>query len=151
VARGRGDIADGLLRHIITAAVAMVICLAGSASAAVDTSPPAPVSVESAPVQDVLSQRAVELAVVSSEDGSARATARIYVSGSKRKPFRAIGLLRRLTANQERTFRLLVTKKTRERLAGPLADGRRVTARVRVSIRDEAGNAVVTHEAIRLR
>jgi hypothetical protein len=129
----------------------MVICLAGSASAAVDTSPPAPVSVESAPVQDVLSQRAVELAVVSSEDGSARATARIYVSGSKRKPFRAIGLLRRLTANQERTFKLLVTKKTRGRLAGPLADGRRVTARVRVSIRDEAGNAVVTHEAIRLR
>jgi hypothetical protein len=106
------------------------------------------VHVDAARIQHVLTRRALDVAVESTEDAKVRITARIEVAGSNRH-FRTIGYLRQLQDGQKRTFHLILTKGTRAALSQPLRDGRRVTAQVRVSVRDAAQNATVKRITIR--
>ena len=127
-------------------ALLLAASLAGAAPQ--DTQAPH-VSIDCPRTQHVLTQRAIVVSVKSSEDAAMRLTAHMDIEGSSRH-FRPTGYKRQLRAGNERSFRMIVLQKDRERLKRPLAEGRRVIARVTLSVRDHAGNPTIKHFTVRL-
>ena len=119
------------------AALAITAALAGPA-----------VHIDAARTQHVLQQRNLLVAVTSSEDAKVRITAHIDVGGTTRH-YPTIGYQRHLIADTKREFKLIVAKTKRARLSLALAHGHQLTAHVRVSVRDSAGNATVKKFTIR--
>ena len=76
-------------------------------------------------------------------------TAHLDIEGSRRH-FRPTGYLRQLRAGHEWSFRMILKEKDRKRLKRPLAEGRRVIALVKVSVRDTARNQTLKRFTVRL-
>jgi hypothetical protein len=133
---------------MVPTALAFAASLAIAGAPAQDTEPPH-VSIDCARTQHVLTQRAILVSVESSEDAAMRLTAHMDIEGSRRH-FRPAGYKRQLSAGHERSFRMIVSEKDRKRLKRPLAEGRRVIARIRLSVRDHAGNPTIKHFTVRL-
>ena len=129
-------------------ALVLTASLASAGAAGQDTTPPQ-VTLDCARTQHVLTQKAILVSVTSSEDAKVRLTSHLDIEGSKRH-FRPTGYKRQLSAGRERSFRMIMREKDRKRLKRPLVEGRRVIARVRLSVRDAAGNATIRHFTVRL-
>jgi hypothetical protein len=125
----------------------------------VPTAPPA----SSVPTRDVTppgavlsaarSQRLNGLAVsiVSNENGTAAATARVNVPNASRS-YRLRRVRRSLVANSKRKLRLVLRgRAARRAVRGALRRGRRLRVRVTVTAHDKAGNATTRKRSIRLR
>ncbi len=104
----------------------------------------------SSSTQNVLANRAVVVAVTSDENGTATASGRLSVPGASRT-FKLRPASATLTAGKRARLKLRVTKKARGAARRSLRRGRRVRARVTITVRDGAGNIATAKRTVKVR
>ncbi len=100
--------------------------------------------------QDVLAKRAVFVTVTSDENGTANGKGNLSIPGASRT-FKLRSASKTVTAGGEVKLKLRVTRKALRAAKRSLRRGRRVRARVTITVRDGAGNVATGKKTVRVK